>query len=117
MPMTRSAPASSSARVWPPSPSVQSAKTPPRAGCRASTTSATSTGSCVGASATFPLRAVRASSSDAVLGQRPRVLVAERLALELAEEPIVVPHFQIVVLADHVDFAGHRRRLAQARVD
>ena len=43
-----------------------------------------------------------------------RVVVGVRLALHLGEEAIVVPDVEVVVLAEHVDIAGHRRGLAKA---
>ena len=70
------APASSSARVCPPSPTVQSTNSPPRSGSSSASTSATMH------------RFVRGAlmRSDAELRQRARVVVGERLALELARK-------------------------------
>ena len=52
-PISRDAPASSSARACPPSPTVQSTNSPPRDGARCSSTSATMTGSCTSRSPTL----------------------------------------------------------------
>src|SRR5688572_13733019 len=103
--MSLVAPASSIARLWPPRPTVQSTKTPPRSGCSSATVSATSTGSCSGA------------TSDSKLRQRLRVVVGERLAQQLCGEALVVPDFEIVVLPEHVDIAGHPGRLTQPRME
>ena len=63
-----------------------------------------------------PRRSGRArASSNPELRQRARVVVGVRLALQLGEEAIVVPDVEVVVLAEHVDVAGHRRGVAQAR--
>ena len=51
----------------------------------------------------------------AQIRQRARVFVGERLALHLGDEPLVVPHVQIIHLAKHVDFADHRGGLTQPR--
>jgi hypothetical protein len=45
--------------------------------------------------------------------QRPRVVVGKRLALQFCDEPLVVPDFKKVELAEHIDFPDHRRRLTQ----
>ena len=39
--------------------------------------------------------------------ERARVVVGERLALQLGDEPLVVPHVEEIVLAENVDLAGH----------
>ena len=44
---------------------------------------------------------------DAELGQGPRVVVGIRLAVELGQEPFVVPDLEEVVFAEHVHLAGH----------
>ena len=49
----------------------------------------------------------------AAIRQRPRVVVGKRLALQFCDEPLVVPHFKKIELAEHIDFPDHRRRLAQ----
>src|SRR3954451_5688966 len=92
-PSTRVAPVSSSARLCPPRPTVQSTNSPPRDGASRSSTSATMTGSCA------------AAMSDPELRQRLRVVVGERLGLELRDEPLVVPHLEAIDLAEHVDVA------------
>src|SRR5690349_5449709 len=66
---------------------------PSRRGASIDTTSATRTGAC--------------RSSDSVLRERSCVVIGERLALELREEPVVVPHFEKLHLAEYVDIAGH----------
>ena len=52
-------------------------------------------------------------NSDSAL----RVVVGVRIALQLGLQAIVVPGVEVVVLAEDVDVAGDRRRLAQARRD
>ena len=60
---------------------------------------------------------VLGAPSNAELRQRARVVVGVRVALQLGEEAIVVPDVEVVELAEHVDVAGHRRGVAQARGD
>jgi hypothetical protein len=54
-------------------------------------------------------------ASESEGGERPAVFVCERFALQLRDGPLVVPNFEIVVLAEHVYFADHRRRLTEPR--
>ncbi len=58
-----------------------------------------------------------AHRSDPELGERPGVVVRIGLALELGDEPLVVPDVEVVVLAEDVHFAAHPRRFAQPRMD
>ena len=51
------------------------------------------------------------------LRERACVVIAERLALELRGEALVVPHLEVVELADDVDLARHRGRVAQPRLN
>ena len=96
--------ASSSARLCPPRPTVQSTNRPPRSGC-----------SSASASATQHRLVQRRHAVRSRTPQRARVVVGERLALQLRDEPLVVPDVEVVELAEHVDFARHRRRVAQPR--
>ena len=57
------------------------------------------------------------AASDPERRQRPGVIVGERLALQLGDEPLVVPHFEVVVLTEDVHLAGHAGAVAQARLD
>ena len=100
-PMTRVAPASSSARAWPPRPTVQSTKSPPRSGLQIRRASRPSgPGTC---GAQIP-NSDSARASSSVYGSR----------CSFGEEAIVVPDFEVIDVAEHVDVAGHRRGLAQA---
>ena len=94
-PSTRPAPASRSARLCPPSPTVQSTNSPPRAGSSSASTSGTMTGSC---------EAVMIRSE---LRQRLRVVVGIGVAEHLRDEPIVVPDVEVIDRAEHVDFSRH----------
>jgi hypothetical protein len=92
------APASSSARACPPSPTVQSTNKPPRSAPSCVTISSTITAR----EGSYPeLRIAVASSS--VYGSR----------CIFATKPIVIPHVEIPDLAEDVDVAGHRRGVAQ----
>src|SRR5262245_1239845 len=102
------APRSSSARACPPSPTVQSAKRPPRSGARSSIASLTMTGSWTG---------VLLMTSNAELGKRARVVVGVRLTLQLRDEALVVPDVEVLVLSEHVDVADHPGRVPQPRVN
>src|SRR6188508_3131988 len=101
IPISRSAPASTSALACPPSPTVASTNTPPVSGRRCAVISATSTGSWV--------------CSDPKLRQSPRVVVGERLALHLRHETLVVPQFQVLHRPDDIDLAGHAGGVTQTR--
>src|SRR6188474_3081536 len=74
---------------------------PPRSGARCSSTSATMTGSCID------------PHSDSVFGQSETVLVGPRFALQLLEEALVVPDFEIIDPAEHADVADDGRAVAQ----
>src|SRR4029450_7321065 len=54
---------------------------------------------------------------NAKLRQRARVVVAERLALQLRDEPFVVPDLEVVELSEDVDLARHRCRGAPTAVN
>src|SRR5262245_57865410 len=97
--MTRPAPAPSIAAVCPPRPSVASTYTPSGRGARNETTSAASTGSC--------------SASDAKLRERSGVVIRKRLALQLRQEALVVPHLEVLHLAQHIHIARHAGGVAQ----
>src|SRR6185503_8018292 len=73
---------------------------PSARGANIDTTSATRTGAC--------------RPSDSVLRERSCVVIRERLALELREEPFVVPHFEKLHLAEDVHVAGHSGSLSEA---
>src|SRR4029453_18602906 len=105
--MRRVAPASSTARAWPPRPAVQSTNVPPRAGTRSASTSATMTGSWI-MSAT-----PRSAPSDGEFRQHEAVGVGSLLALELRVEPVDVPHFDVIDAAEHVHLAYNGGVLAQ----
>src|SRR6478609_7892355 len=99
--MTRPAPAASSAAVCPPRPAVPSTYTPSGRGARMATTSSTSTGTW--------------RASDSVLRECSGVVIGERLTLELADEPVVVPDLEVLRLPEDVDLARHAGGIAQAR--
>jgi hypothetical protein len=44
----------------------------------------------------------------------PGIVLGKRLALELAQEPIVVPDLEVLRLAQHVDVPGHAGGITQA---
>src|SRR6185503_15795121 len=50
-----------------------------------------------------------------MLGQAETVLVRPRFALQLVEEALVVPDFEIIDPAEHADVADDRRAVAQLR--
>src|SRR6478672_6522632 len=64
------------------------------------------------------LRSSRAdASSNTELRERSSVVVGIRFALQLRDQSIVVPDFEVVVVAEDVDIAGHGCRLAKANGD
>src|SRR5262245_53570418 len=99
--ITRPAPAANNAAVCPPRPTVQSTYTPSARGASIERTSDVSTGAC-------PV-------SDAKLRERSGVVIAKRLALELGDEPLVIPYVHVIHLADDIDVAGHAGCLTQTR--
>src|SRR5215831_14412493 len=52
-------------------------------------------------------------SSDAMLRQLDAVVVGPLIARELLSEPLLVPHLEIIELAEHAHIADDRRAVAQ----
>lgn len=50
-----------------------------------------------------------------MLRERPCVFIGKRLALELGDESVVVPHLEKLHLAEHVDLANHAGGFTETR--
>ena len=106
-PITRVAPASSSARLWPPRPTVQSTKRPPRAG----SSSVERLGDAGRVRACAVHRQIpnsdSARASSSVYGSR----------CSFATKRSWFQTSSVVDLAEDIDVAGHPGRVAQPRMD
>ena len=109
-PMTRVAPASSTARACPPRPTVQSTNVPPRDGISRRQHFRHHHG-LVGR---LHSRAAR-RRQNAVFRQLQPVAVAPRLAQQLGVEPFRVPDFQVIDAPNHRDVAYNGGVFAQQR--